>query len=52
MELFRGIVAAIRNEKAHNNDNHLDYQTSLEWLNYISALLRVLERSEYIEKKQ
>lgn len=43
MDLFAGVMDAIRNPRAHHQQAHLTREEALEWLAFLSALFRVLD---------
>ena len=43
MDLFAGVMDAIRNPRAHHHTSKLDKDEALEWLAFLSALFRVLD---------
>ena len=43
MDLFAGVMDAIRNPRAHHHENKLSKDEALEWLAFLSALFRVLD---------
>lgn len=51
MQLFAGMVGAVRNTTAHPKmgEPDMDMNEALEWLGFLSALFRILERTEKID---
>lgn len=45
MDLFAGVMDAIRNPRAHHQQAQLTREEALEWLAFLSALFRVLDAS-------
>jgi uncharacterized protein (TIGR02391 family) len=43
MDLFAGVMDAIRNPRAHHHQSQLSREEALEWLAFLSALFRVLD---------
>lgn len=43
MDLFAGVMDAIRNPRAHHHTSKLSKDEALEWLAFLSALFRVLD---------
>ena len=43
MDLFAGVMDAIRNPRAHHHQAQLSREEALEWLAFLSALFRVLD---------
>ncbi len=54
MQLFAGMVGAVRNTAAHPKpgDPEMDLDEALEWLGFLSALFRVLDRAEKVEPQR
>ncbi|ABX07913.1 conserved hypothetical protein (plasmid) [Herpetosiphon aurantiacus DSM 785] len=43
MDLFAGVMDAIRNPRAHHHKSNLSADEAIEWLAFLSALFRVLD---------
>ena len=43
MDLFAGVMDAIRNPRAHHDQAQFPHKEALEWLMFLSALFRVLD---------